>query len=47
MEAAVRFARETLTSEILGKVEHQQRREFRATKTSTVRIAGVELRIAA
>jgi iron-only hydrogenase group A len=46
MEAAVRFAHEKLTGEKLGKVEYQQWRGFRAMKTSTVRIGGVELRIA-
>jgi NADH-quinone oxidoreductase subunit G len=46
MEAAVRFAHEKLTNEKLGRVEYQQWRGFKAIKSATVRIAGVELKIA-
>jgi sulfite reductase alpha subunit-like flavoprotein len=46
MEAAVRFAHEKLTGEKLGKVEYQQWRGFKSVKNATIRIAGIELRVA-
>jgi sulfite reductase alpha subunit-like flavoprotein len=46
MEAAVRFAHETLTGEKLGKVEYTAWRGFKGIKTGAARIAGVELKIA-